>query len=288
MCDFCWGGYRRHSWGCCSQALRAATPSGPSGALRTSGAWCAVVLARSISASRSVQNSPCSASWWRQRYKTLPACRKSAKSSHFGRAGRVLYRKWAARLVRGEFCTGSGAVRLVLGEFCTAHAVRGGCAGRVLYRKWAALGSCCWAFPAHGHWDGAFRTRRCAPRRWRWGFCTTRSPQPVCRRRVAPSCSAIPPRRGACLTGEAPKTQTTSPKNDEIGPFGVKWSAFWAIPATWATSARISEQSRVHGLLARIIGCLARAVASTPGARCRAPGRGTGCPTRAVRSHVSP
>ena len=67
-----------------------------------------VLLASPNSASRSVQNSPCSASWWRQRYKTLPACRKSAKSSHFGRAGRVLYRKWG----------------------------RAARAGRVLYRKW--------------------------------------------------------------------------------------------------------------------------------------------------------
>ena len=32
-------------------------------ALHAGGAWC-VVLARSISAARSVQNSPCSASWW--------------------------------------------------------------------------------------------------------------------------------------------------------------------------------------------------------------------------------
>ena len=39
-------------------------PSGPSGALHTGGAWCAVVLASPVSASRSVQNSPCSASWW--------------------------------------------------------------------------------------------------------------------------------------------------------------------------------------------------------------------------------
>ncbi len=65
----------------------------PAAALHTGGAWCAVVACRD-SASRSVQNSPCWASWWRERYKTLPACRKSAKLSHFGCAGRVLYRKW--------------------------------------------------------------------------------------------------------------------------------------------------------------------------------------------------
>ena len=38
--------------------------SGPSGVLQTGGAWSAVVLASSISALRSVQNSPCLASWW--------------------------------------------------------------------------------------------------------------------------------------------------------------------------------------------------------------------------------
>ena len=59
-------------------------------------------------------------------------------------------------------------------------------------RPWVLL----LGFPAHGHWGGAFRTRRCAPRRWRWGFCTTRSPLTACRRRVAPSCSAIPPVEG--------------------------------------------------------------------------------------------
>ena len=52
--------------------------------LYAGGAWCAVVSARSISTSHSVQNSPCSASWWSERYKTLPACRNSAKLSHFG------------------------------------------------------------------------------------------------------------------------------------------------------------------------------------------------------------
>ena len=118
--------------GCCGQALRAATPSGPSGALRTSVAWCAVVLASPVSASRSVQNSPCLASWWRQRYKTLPACRKSAKSSHFGRAGRVLYRKWGRAARAGR----------VLYRTCGAR----GCAGRVLYRSgaaWFLLGEIC-------------------------------------------------------------------------------------------------------------------------------------------------
>ena len=39
-------------------------PSGSSGTLHTGGASCAVVLASPVSALRSVQNSPCLASWW--------------------------------------------------------------------------------------------------------------------------------------------------------------------------------------------------------------------------------
>ena len=177
---------------CASKPARA-LHTGPSGTLHTCRAWCPVDEPQLC---RSVQNSPCSASWWRQRYKTLPAYRKSAKSSHFGRAGRVLYRKWgrAARAGRVLYRKWGRAARA--GRVLYRKWGRAARAGRVLYRKWAALGSCCWAFPAHGHWGGAFRTRRCAPRRWRWGFCTTRSPQPVCRRRVAPSCSAIPPVEG--------------------------------------------------------------------------------------------
>ena len=88
--------------------------------LYAGGAWCAVVSARSISTSHSVQNSPCSASWWSERYKTLPACRNSAKLSHFGRAGRVLYRT----------CGEGGCAGRVLYRTCGER----GCAGRVLYR----------------------------------------------------------------------------------------------------------------------------------------------------------
>ena len=99
-----------------------------------------------------------------------------------------------------------------------------------------------------------------------WGFCTTRSPLPVCRRRVAPSCSAIPPSRNL-PEGRGAHNADHLAKNDEKGLFGLKWSAFWAIPATWATSARISKQSRAHGLLTH-----AQA----------GPVRGSDSPTRAV------
>ena len=106
--------------------------------LHAGGAWCAVVSARSISTSHSVQNSPCSASWWSERYKTLPACRNSAKLSHFGRAGRVLYRTCGeggcAGRVLYRTCGEKGCAGRVLYRTCGER----GCAGRVLSRRGAA------------------------------------------------------------------------------------------------------------------------------------------------------
>ena len=46
---------------------------------------------------------------------------------------------------------------------------------------------------AHGHRSLTIRRLSCSPHGKRWGFCTTRSLLAACRRRVEPSCSAIPP-----------------------------------------------------------------------------------------------
>ena len=76
----------------------------------------------------------------------------------------------------------------------------------------------------------AFRARWCAPRRWRWGFCTMRSLLAACRRRVAPLHGAIPPfgaGAAAVQGGVAPTSQTTSVKNADNGLLMAKWSAFW-------------------------------------------------------------
>ena len=97
----------------------AAWSSCPCGALRASGAWCAV-MASPVSASHAVQSSPCVASCWRKRYKVRHACEKPAKKGHFGRAGRVLYRA----------CGEKGA------------------AGRILYREW---GCACVQLPFFRH-----------------------------------------------------------------------------------------------------------------------------------------
>ena len=85
----------------------AVRPFGSSGALHTGGTWCAVVSTGSASTLYAVQSSPCSGCWWPKRYKVRPARTKLAKTGHFERAGRVLYRT------------------------CNEE----GCAGRFLYRK---------------------------------------------------------------------------------------------------------------------------------------------------------
>ena len=46
---------------------------------------------------------------------------------------------------------------------------------------------------ARGHHGQALRACWCTPHLRRWGFCTTRSLLMACRRRVGPSCRAIPP-----------------------------------------------------------------------------------------------
>ena len=52
--------------------------------------------------------------------------------------------------MRGEFCTGSGAVRLVLGEFCTAHAVGRGVLGEFCTGSGPPLGPVAGLFPLMG------------------------------------------------------------------------------------------------------------------------------------------
>ena len=127
---------------------------------------------------------------------------------------------YAARVgVRGEFCTGYAARTGVLGEFCTGYAARVGVRGEfctqgpgvVVVRR---IMSCSGVVlvpvagrsalaPLMGSAAESSVSWR-SPRR-RWGFCTTRSPLTECRRRVEPSCSAIPPdwwRRGRPKTAD--------------------------------------------------------------------------------------
>ena len=136
-------------------AGHAAGSCGSPGAFRTCGACCGVVASPN-SALCSVQNSPCSGSWWPKRYKTLPACVDCAKLGHFGRAGRVLSRT----------CGEVGCAWRVLYRKWG----RATCAGRVLYRKWGRP----WVLLS-----GFCRSRALppgspcpwrSPCRWRWGF----------------------------------------------------------------------------------------------------------------------
>ena len=97
---------------------------------------------------------------------------------------------------QGEFSTGSGAVRLVLGEFCTAHAVGRGVLGEFCTGSGPPLGPVAGLFPLMGTGAGPSGPAGALHDGGRRGFCTTRSPLTACRRRVAPSCSAIPPVEG--------------------------------------------------------------------------------------------
>ena len=121
--------------------------------------------------------------------------------------------------MRGEFCTGSGAVLLVLGEFCT-DGVRRGCCWEscvVLWRRpcvsWRAIAApwrCSRAsrpgFPCPGR----------SPCRWWWGFCSIRSWLTVYLRRVAALMMQF---GGAAASrgGVVAKVQTHWVKNAEHG-----------------------------------------------------------------------
>ena len=85
---------------------------------------------------------------------------------------------------------------------------------------------------------------RSASHLWRWGFCTIRSLPTACRRRVAALMVQFPPCGGGEVTvrggevavrgGVAPKVQTTSAKDADIGVSWAKWSALWAkLSRTW-------------------------------------------------------
>ena len=168
-------------------AGHAAGSCGSPGAFRTCGACCGVVASPN-SALCSVQNSPCSGSWWPKRYKTLPACVDCAKSGHFGRAGRVLsrtcgeggcawrvlYRKWGRATCAGRVLYRRGPAWLLLGELCRALASSlcqlAGYGSALALLMGTAPGS-----PCPGR----------SPCRWWWGFCSIRSWLTVYLRRVA-------------------------------------------------------------------------------------------------------
>ena len=143
----------------------------------------------------------------RVRYKILPAwCFVEQSGTKLSLCGQNMP-NWAILGERGEFCTAHAARRGEQGEFCPEAARCGSCwascvvlwrSPRASRRAMAAPWRCSWALRS-----GSPCPRR-SPRRWRWGFCTTRSPLPACRRRVAPLHGAIPPdwwRRGRDLRG---------------------------------------------------------------------------------------
>ena len=133
-------------------------------ALHARGPWCAV-MASAVSASHAVQSSPCVVSCWRQRYKVRHACEKRAKLGHFERAGRVLYRQWPGAVLGGGVLRCLGTVRV----------------------------SSCRPPAAHGRRGQPIKSlQRSLHRQW-WGFCSMKSWLPACRRRVTPLMTLFPP-----------------------------------------------------------------------------------------------
>ena len=107
---------------------------------------------------RAVQSSPCSASWWCERYKVLPAGgRGGGCGTKFSLLGQNRL-KWAILGVLGEFCTGWAAGVGVLGEFCAGWAAGVGVLGEFC-AGWAAgvgvLGEFCIGWVAGGGVRGA-------------------------------------------------------------------------------------------------------------------------------------
>ena len=176
----------------------------------------------------------------RVRYKTLPAGLLGGEnginlSLHAEKAP-----NWAISGEQGEFCTAHAARAGVQGEFCT-EAARCGCCWANNAVLWRSPRASRRAMAAPWRCSCALRPGspcpRRSPRRWRWGFCTTRSPLTACRRRVEPSCSAIPPiggGAGVVCVGVATKVQTHWVKNGEESLLWLNESTFWRIrPLAW-------------------------------------------------------
>ena len=176
----------------------------------------------------------------RVRYKTLPAGLLGGEngiklSLHAEKAP-----NWAISGEQGEFCTAHAARAGVQGEFCT-EAARCGCCWANNAVLWRSPRASRRAMAAPWRCSCALRPGspcpRRSPRRWRWGFCTTRSPLTACRRRVEPPCSAIPPiggGAGVVCGGVAAKVQTHWVKDGEKSLLWLNESTFWQIrPLTW-------------------------------------------------------
>ena len=176
----------------------------------------------------------------RVRYKTLPAGLLGGEngiklSLHAEKAP-----NWAISGEQGEFCTAHAARAGVQGEFCT-EAARCGCCWANNAVLWRSPRASRRAMAAPWRCSCALRPGspcpRRSPRRWRWGFCTTRSPLTACRRRVEPPCSAIPPiggGAGVVCGGVAAKVQTHWVKDGEKSLLWLNESTFWRIrPLAW-------------------------------------------------------
>ena len=216
MCDFFWGGYRRHSRGAAAR-LCASKPARALRILRYPphrwGLVCCCVgeprlcLAFGTKFSllgflvvRTVQNSPCMS--------------KKRQIEPF----RVSRESFIPEMRRGRACRESFIPEMRRGRVCGESFVpkRRGVVlvGRDLFRRGTFRVCSCRVSATHRCPILTLPPLQRAPHWWRWGFCTTRSLLAACRRRVGPPCSAIPPR----LVAARPRFEAVrSPKCRPIG-----------------------------------------------------------------------
>ena len=94
------------------------------------------------------------------------------------------------------------------------------------------------SMPGRAH--RSLRSSRGMPHLWR-GFCTIRSILSACRRRVAALMVQFPPFAGGVVAvrcGVAPKVQTTSAKNADIGQ---SWARLSALAAQRRLASRVAR-----------------------------------------------
>ena len=209
-----------------------AVPSGPSGALHTSGAGaltCACTSSRSQARPRHRPPAP-------QPGPPIPAAPSTPAAPTLLRCG--LVRRLEARPGLASRSTLYPQFRMQFPNACSLQLCEKPGISTITFQSMKyARGNCMRNLSgadlaaAFGCWGRTLRPFRCSSSQRRWGFCSIRSWLSACRRRVAPLMTPFPPFGGSVSVaggGVAPKVQTASAKNAHNGRLWMRWSAFWA------------------------------------------------------------
>ena len=162
------------------------------------------------------QKSPCSAPSASRRDKTHPARTKRAKKGYFGRAGRVLYRKWPRAARAGRILYRQRPYAVLGGEYCLTSAPPVSPVADLPPPTGAA------AWPG-----GPFGVLRALSG---GGFALHEAFRGCVTGVSEPHVVQFPPFGGdeaATHSSMVPKVQSTSAKTGENGLSWARWSTFW-------------------------------------------------------------